>query len=154
MNQVERETLLTPSVLQKCTLTAVSGARKGMSEITYLGTCTQQHPPLPGEFLRSLTVKADEDLLSIESFVTRGAILFTQGESSSHLHLIMDGQVRLSNYSSSGRKLILRNARRVGRLHWLFTRIMNEMQRKGVLELRGSLLTVLDLIGLEEQATG
>ncbi|HLY41111.1 MAG TPA: Crp/Fnr family transcriptional regulator [Terracidiphilus sp.] len=71
-------------------------------------------PPsvVAGEFLKSLSVPAREDLFSLAALrnLEPNAIVFTEGDPPLLVHVIVDGQVRLFVHSSTGRRLILRNA--------------------------------------------
>lgn len=67
---------------------------------------------VPGEFLNSLTVQEREALLCLEALKSfeSDTTLFTEGDPPSFVHIILEGQVRLFVHSSTGRRLIFRNA--------------------------------------------
>jgi len=67
-----------------------------------------------GEFHRSLTAQALDDLLTIEELrdVDPDHVLYSEGDAPSHLYIVLDGHVRLFVISpETGRRLIFRDAR-------------------------------------------
>lgn len=67
----------------------------------------------PGEFLKSLGVEAISDYFSIEKRVTlpTGATLYREGDASSDVYVLLDGNVRVSFDSDSGRRFISKSVR-------------------------------------------
>jgi len=67
---------------------------------------------LAGEFLKALAGRVLEDLSSLgtQRDLAPETILFSDGDPPSFVHFILDGEVRLFVHSSSGRRLIFRNA--------------------------------------------
>jgi CRP/FNR family transcriptional regulator, cyclic AMP receptor protein len=82
-----------------------------MNEIAAQSHCASQSS-LAGEFLQSLTVQGLENLFSLAALKNYESdkILFTEGDLSSSVEIILDGEVRLFVHSSAGRRLIFRNA--------------------------------------------
>ncbi|HUB30535.1 MAG TPA: Crp/Fnr family transcriptional regulator [Terracidiphilus sp.] len=82
-----------------------------MSDIAAQSNCVS-HGSLAGEFLQSLSFGALEDLFSLAGLKNYepNRILFTEGDRSSSVEIILDGEVRLFVHAGSGRRLIFRNA--------------------------------------------
>jgi CRP/FNR family transcriptional regulator len=68
---------------------------------------------LPGEFLSSLGVQAMSDFFSIEMRMTlpAGANLYREGDAPSEVYVLLDGNVRISFDSNSGRRFIFKTAK-------------------------------------------
>lgn len=68
---------------------------------------------LPGEFLQSLGVQAVSDLFSIEKRLTlpAGTNLYREGDAASEVYVLLEGNVRISFGSPSGRRFISKTAK-------------------------------------------